>query len=123
MNLSEKLINYYSSGDSSFFDTKNQYEKADYNVLCMFLFEWLKLEHKRYLWNQEGRPTGSKSLTLDPTAKVTHILPDFIEHDEVFKHSLKIEDNKLYYSDEMSEEEIRTITKMAFDYYNPERHY
>lgn len=123
MNLSEKLIKYTSTGDSSVFHVKQQYENVDYNVICIFLFDWLKLEHKRFLWKQAGKPTCSKPLSLDPAATFTRIIPDFIENDEVFKHSLKIDGDKLYFSEEMSEEEIRTITKMAFDYYNPERHY
>lgn len=123
MNLSEKLIKYYSTGDSEILGHKGQYEKSDYNILCIFLFEWLKLEHKRFLWKQDGRPACSKPLKLDQAATFTRIIPDFIENDEVFRHSLKIDGDKLYFSEEMSEEEIRTITKMAFDYYNPERHY
>lgn len=52
-----------------------------------------------------------------------HIIPDFINNDEVFRTTFKIDGNKLYYSDNISESEIRTITKMAYDYYNPERYY
>lgn len=122
MNLSEKLIKYTSTGDSSVFNVKRQYEKVDYNVICIFLFDWLKLEHKRFLWKQEGKPTCSKPLKLDPAATFTRIIPDFIENDEVFKHSLKIDDGKLYFSDEITEEEIRIVTKMAFEFYNPESH-
>lgn len=122
MNLSEKLIKYTATGDSSIFNVKQQYETIDYNVICIFLLDWLKLEHNRFLWKQAGKPTCSKPLKLDPVATFTHIIPDFIENDEVFKHSLKIKDDKLYFSDEISEEEIRIVTKMAFEFYNPESH-
>jgi hypothetical protein len=46
------------------------------------------------LWKQEGKPTCSKPLKLDSAAIFTRIIPDFIENDEVFKHSLKIDDGK-----------------------------
>ena len=62
-------------------------------------------------------------MKLDPDATFSHLIPDFIKNDEVFRNTLKIDGDKLYYSDNISENEIRTITKMAYDYYNPERHY
>lgn len=123
MNLTEKLIQFDTTEDTSIFYVKGNYELADYNIVCIFLFEWLKLEHKRYMWKQEGRSTCSKPLKLDPNASFTFFIQDFIENDEVFKHALKVDGDNLYYSNELSEEEIRTITRMAFEYYNPEIHY
>ena len=120
MNITEKMILFHKTKDTSIFHTKDEHTMQDCWLVCIELFSWLKLEHKRYLWKQEGRPTHSKPHILDSEAFFTSIIPDFIENDEVFKHSLKIEGNNLYYSDEITEEEIRLITKMAFDYYNPE---
>ena len=123
MNLSEKMIKYDQTGDINLFNTEHTYEPNDYWGVCIELFQWLKLEHKRYVWRQEGRPTCSKPLFLHPDSFFTKLIPDFVENDEVFKHTLKIEKDKLYYSDEISHDEIRAITKLAFDYYNPEIHY
>ena len=123
MNITEKMITFDKTNDISVFHTKEEYSSLDCRFVCIELFSWLKLEHKRYLWKQEGRPTKSKPHMLDPDAFFTKVIPDFIDNDEVFKHTLKINGNTLYYSDEISEEEIRTITKMAFDYYNPQPTY
>ncbi|MBO7453743.1 MAG: hypothetical protein J6U54_25705 [Clostridiales bacterium] len=120
MVLTEKLIHYCSLGDSSIFTLNEKYEPSDYNIVCIFLFEWLKLEHKRFLWKEEGKSTSSKPLTLQPGATFTRLIPKFIEQDNTFHHSLKIDGDKLYYSEELSNEEIWNITKMAYDYYNPQ---
>jgi hypothetical protein len=123
MNITEKMIEFHKIADTSIFNVKNNYSKVDCWAVCIELFSWLKLEHKRYIWSQEGRPTKSKPHKLDPDAFFTKVIPDFIDNDEVFKHTFKISGDMLYYSDEITEEEIRTITKMAFDYYNPEPTY
>ena len=123
MNITEKMITFDKTKDTSIFNTNKNYSFLDCRLVCIELFSWLKLEHKRYLWKNEGRSTSSKPHTLDPDAHFSKIIPDFIDNDEVFNHSFKIEGNNLYYSDAMTEEEIRIITKMAFDYYNPERCY
>lgn len=123
MNITEKMIMFHKTEDITVFHTKNEYSVSDCWFVCIELFSWLKLEHKRYIWKQEGRPTHSKPHILEPDAFFTRIIPDFIENDEVFKHTLKISDNQLYYSDEITEEEIRVITQAAFEYYNPGRCY
>lgn len=123
MNLTDKLIQFDKTEDTSIFKTTNMYTIPECWGVCVNLFEWLKLEHKRYLWKLDGKTTTSKALALHPEAEFTRIIPDFIESDDVFHHSLKITDNLLYFSDEITEDEIRTITKTAFDYYNPGRSY
>lgn len=123
MNITEKMIMFHNTKDISIFNTAERYQLADYWLVCIELFSWLKLEHKRFLWKQEGRSTCSKPMKLDPDATFSHLIPDFIKNDEVFRNTLKIDGDKLYYSDNISENEIRIITKMAYDYYNPERHY
>ncbi len=119
MNLTEKLIQFDKTIDTSIFNTTNEYTVTECWGVCIVLFEWLKLEHKRFLWKNEGRPTNSKPHILSPEAEFTRLIPDFINSDETFKHTLKITGDKLYFSDEIPEEEIRIITKAAFDYYNP----
>lgn len=123
MNLTDKLIQFDNSKDTTIFSTAQDYSVSDCWGVCIELFSWLKLEHKRYMWSQEGRPTQSKPHILSPESFFTKIIPDFIANDDVFRHSLKIEGNELYYSDDMTEAEIRTITKAAFDHYNPGRSY
>lgn len=123
MNLTDKLIQFDNSKDTTTFSTAQNYSVSDCWGVCIELFSWLKLEHKRYMWSQEGRPTQSKPHILSPESFFTMIIPDFIANDDVFRHSLKIEGNELYYSDDMTEAEIRTITKAAFDRYNPGRSY
>ena len=123
MNLTEKLIQFDKTNDTDIFTTKNKYTIVECWGICIELFSWLKLEHKRYIWKKEGRPTSSKPLKLHPEATFTKHIVDFIENDDVFKHSLQISGDNLYFSDEISEDEIQTITKIAFDYYNPEPHY
>ena len=123
MNITEKMIMFHNTKDTSIFNTAERYQLADYWLVCIELFSWLKLEYKRFLWKQEGRRTCSKPMKLDPDATFSHLSPDFIKNDEVFRNTLKIDGDKLYYSDNISENEIRIITKMAYDYYNPERHY
>ena len=120
MNLTEKLIKFDKTQDTSIFNTSNKHTVTECWGVCIELFSWLKLEHKRFLWKNEGRPTWSKPHILSPEAEFTRLIPDFINSDETFKHTLKITGDKLYFSDEISEEEIRIITKAAFDYYNPE---
>lgn len=123
MNITEKMIMFHNTKDTTIFNTAEKYEPADCWLVCIELFGWLKLEHNRYLWKQEGRSTCSKPLKLDPDATFSHLIPDFVNNDDVFQYTLKIDGDKLYYSDNIPESEIRTITKMAYDYYNPERHY
>ena len=123
MNLTEKMIHFHKNADVSIFNVKKEHSITECWGVCIELFAWLKLEHKRYLWKNEGKPTCSKPLKLDPQAAFTAVIPDFVENDDVFKHTLKINGDKLYYSEEITEEEIRTITKQAYEYYNPERHY
>lgn len=123
MNITEKMIMFHNTKDTSIFDTVGKYQPADYWLVCIELFSWLKLEHKRYLWKLEGRSTCSKPRKLDPDATFSRLITDFVNNDEVFRNTLKIDGDKLYYSDNISESEIRTITKMAYDYYNPEINY
>ena len=123
MNLTDKLIQFDNSKDTTIFSTAQNYSVSDCWGVCIELFSWLKLEHKRYMWAQEGRPTQSKPHILAPESLFTKIIPDFIANDDLFRHSLKIEGNELYYSDDMTEAEIRTITEAAFDHYNPGRSY
>ena len=123
MNLTDKLIQFDKTEDINLFNTSNKYNIPECWGVCIHLFEWLKLEHKRYLWKQEGKPSSSKPLQLKPESEFARLIPDFVASDDVFRHTLKISNNQLYYSDEISENEIREITKAAFDYYNPERSY
>ena len=119
MNLTEKLIQFDKTGDPNTFNTSKHYTFSECRGVYIELISWLKLEHKRFLWKNEGRPTWSKPHILSPEAEFTRLIPDFINSDETFRHTLKITGDKLYFSDEISEEEIRIITKAAFDYYNP----
>lgn len=123
MNITDKLIQFDKTEDTSIFHTSNNYSVPECWGVCINLFQWLKLEHKRNIWKEEGRSTSSKPLTLHPESEFARIIPDFINTDEVFSHTLKIQNNQIYYSDELTEDEIEEITKAASDYYNPGRSY
>ena len=120
MNIVERLLYFSDTQNTEYLDIQNCTNIENLNVIAIELVSWLKLQHKRELWIQQGRRASLKPMPLNTNYPWCNELIDYLKQDNELSRHFVIVDNNLDIKPIMSDEEIRQLRKFAYDNYNPE---
>lgn len=123
VNLIEMLIEYRKTGNEQLLvNSEYNIEKENLNVIVLEILSWLKLEHKRYLWMNQGRKTCLKPLQLNMQYPWSRDLCMLVEKEKIFHEYFMIKDGKFEFSDKVKEEDKIEMRRLAYNNYNPQKH-
>lgn len=116
------LLEYYEKGSSSsLFNCLQEFSVKDVRVVVIEILGWLKLEHKRELWIQEGKKTKLKPLLLNDNDTWCKNLREMVDTKVLFNQYFCIEFNKFDFSPSITEEKRKKARKKVYDNYNPQK--
>lgn len=121
MNIVERLLYFRDTQNTECLDIQNCTNIEDLNVIAIEIISWLKLQHKRELWIQQGRRASLKPMPLNINYPWCNELIDYLKQDNELSRHFVIVDNNLDIKPIVSDEEIRQLRKFAYDNYNPEK--
>ena len=94
--LIENMIQYSKTGKRELLVSSDiSMENKDINVVVINLLSWLKLEHKRTMWQLDGKKVKLKPLELNFQYAWCNNLTVLIAKEENFKNGFEISGNKL----------------------------
>lgn len=122
MNLIETLIEYRKAGNKQLLvSSECNIEKENLNIIVLEILSWLKLEHKRCLWINQGRKTCLKSLQLNMQYPWSRDLCMLVEKEKLFHEYFRIKDGKFEFSDKVEEKDKIEMRRLAYTNYNPQK--
>ena len=122
MNLIEKIVDYYNNNDINIFDNVVFEDVSDFNTIIYEILNWMKLQHKRNLWILEGKKDYRKPMHISLNTSWGKLFIDLILKNEEFKNYFSVEDDNVFFSSDISEEEVNKLCKFVFDNYNPTKY-
>ena len=93
----------------------------DLNVIVIEILSWLKLEHKRMVWQEEGRKIKLKPMPLNPQYSWCNLLKELLGSKNVFSDVFVNDSNTLKFRCDIAEEYRTEARKIAFEKYNHEK--
>lgn len=119
MNLIEKFIQYINTNDISLFANIEYDDIKYFNIIILEILDWMKLQHKRYLWTLEGKKDYRKPLSIPLESSWGKLFIKLICNNIEFNHYFKIDDKKIDFSSNLNEDEKNTLCKLVYDNYKP----
>lgn len=122
MDIVDKLLIYYTSGDiNGLITEENVMKNYELRVVVIEILAWLKLEHKRSMWIAEGKHTCLKPMKVDIQYPWCAYLYRLVENEKSFHNWFSIQDGKFDFSDQISEQDRSAAREKAYQNYNPPR--
>jgi len=122
MNLIEMLIEYRKAGNKQLLvSSECNIEKENLNIIVLEILSWLKLEHKRCLWINQGRKTCLKPLQLNMQYPWSRDLCMLVEKEKLFHEYFRIKDGKFEFSAKVEEKDKIEMRRLAYINYNPQK--
>lgn len=116
------LLEYYNKGMSNGLIIYLQgLSSKDIRVVVIEILGWLKLEHKRKLWMEEGKKTKLKPLILNYNYIWCKNLKEMVEKEPLFKQYFYIEGNEFNFLPSITEDVRKKAREKAFNYFNPQK--
>ena len=115
------LLEFRETQNPDIIIADKQIKTESLNAITVELLSWLKLERKREIWIEQGKKTSLKALELNPKYPWCNDLIEVLSGDNQLSALFCVNDNKLSFKPEISDECIRKARLEAFERYNPEK--
>lgn len=86
------------------YSLRNNYTVEDFNISVITLFDWVRLEHKRYNWIESGRAVKHKSLKIHDNAWCD-TLRKIVTEEPSFSRYFKVNGEEITFSDTLTEKD------------------
>ena len=124
MDIVDKLLTYRENNDTKLLNTSDMdIEQQNLNVIVIEILSWLKLEHKRGIWINEGKKTSFKPLKINSYYSWCVDLKRLVIQESVFKRYFKIENDDFDFRDAITESEREALRKKAYEKYTPQKNF
>lgn len=123
--LFENLVSYvregsYTERSKAFAQKLNCHSALALRTVSINILRWAKLEHKRTLWMQQGRPTKHKPMQLSYECYPwEEYLRELVSNNSEFRSLFKICGNMLLFADNVSSKERAELCEFAYREFNP----
>lgn len=122
MNIVDQLMNYRKHNNIKVLIKSDiNIEQENLNVIVIEILAWLRLEHKRSIWMNEGKMTSLKPLKINMQYSWCVDLAKLVDKEEMFQKYFKIERGNLSFSDAITENEQKILRKKVYENYNPQK--
>ena len=122
MNIADILFLFRNTQDITVLNINPENANIEeLNVIAIEILSWLKLEHKRQLWQSEGKRTEQKPLHLNMQYTWCKYLKELLEFRNVFSDVLIIKGGILDFRDEVDESYRLSSRENAYHKYNPQK--
>lgn len=119
MNITDSLLLYRNSMNPADLGCPQNTDIEKLNVISIEILSWLKLEHKRSLWEAQGRPARHRPLDLNMEYSWCQLLASLLMEENVFSKVLRISNCKLSFKPELEDKYIQEEERKAYERYNP----
>ena len=120
MNIVDIIIECYETGTSKDLYLQ-EHSSRDVRVVMIELLTWLKLEHKREVWINDGKKTNLKPLLLNDNYPWCRDLKSIIAKENILSQYFSIIGDEFDFADSIPEEYRMRARVRAFEYYNPQK--
>lgn len=124
MDIVDKLLTYRENNDIKLLITSDmRIEQQNLNVIVIEILSWLKLEHKRGIWINQGKKNSFKPLKINSHYSWSVDLKRLVIQENVFKRYFKIENDNFDFRDAITESEREILRKKAYENYTPQKNF
>lgn len=124
MDIVDKLLTYRENNDIKLLITSDtRIEQQNLNVIVIEILSWLKLEHKRGIWINQGKKKSFKPLKINSHYSWCVDLKRLVIQENVFKRYFKIENDNFDFRDAITESEREILRKKAYENYTPQKNF
>ncbi|MBQ8708580.1 MAG: hypothetical protein IJ523_10880 [Succinivibrionaceae bacterium] len=88
-------------------------------VIVTEILSWLRLERKREIWLEQGRPTALKSLALNMNYPWCADLVKILQNDNVFAEVFQVDGKHLSFKDSVTDDYRHEARLLAYEKYDP----
>lgn len=120
VNIVDIIIECYETGTSKDLYLQ-EYSSIDVRVVMIELLAWLKLEHKREIWINDGKKASLKPLLLNDNYPWCRDLKAIIAKENILSQYFSINGDEFDFVDSIPEEYRTQARERAFEYYNPQK--
>lgn len=124
MDIVDKLLTYRENNDIKLLITSDtRIEQQNLNVIVIEILSWLKLEHKRGIWINQGKKTSFKPLKINSHYSWCVDLKRLVIQENVFKRYFKIENDNFDFRDAITESEREVLREKVYENYTPQKNF
>lgn len=124
MDIVDKLLIYRESSDIKLLIASDTYiEQQNLNVIVIEILSWLKLEHKRGIWINEGKKTSFKPLKINSHCSWCVDLKRLVIQESLFQRYFEIENGEFGFKEIITEREREVLRKKAYENFVPQKNF
>lgn len=120
MNIVDYLLDFEKEGKIDLMIDEQNVDKMILRVITIELLSWMRLQQKRLLWIENGKKTSLKPLTLNMAYPWCQTLSKYVETQTIFSNVFEINDGKLDFRKDLSEEYVLYAFHTAYEKVNPQ---
>lgn len=122
MDIVDQLLNYRENSDSRLLIISDTViEQQNLNVIVIEILSWLKLEHKRGIWINEGKKTSFKPLKINMHYSWCVDLKQLVTQENLFQKYFMIKNEEFNFRNVITEREREVLRKKAYENYAPQK--
>ena len=120
MNIVDCLLDFKNEEKAELLINEQAADVTILRVITTELLSWMQLQQKRLLWIENGKKTSLKRLTLSMAYPWCQTLSKYVETQIMFSSVFEINDGKLDFRKDLSEEYVLYAFHTAYEKYNPQ---